>query len=111
MLDYIGLVDEGAEELVYFAWKTFSQWQQRHGGDDKKDKEEKKRLFEFMKAFRETFTRPVRRIRFLGLFDTVNSVPRFEAAWMQRSKFPYTAHSSARTIRHAVAIDVCLFLV
>jgi len=45
------------------------------------------------------------RIRFLGLFDTVNSVPRFENAWMQRSKFPYTARSTAKVIRHAVAID------
>lgn len=44
-------------------------------------------------------------IRFLGLFDTVNSVPSFENAWMQRSKFPYTARSSARVIRHAVSID------
>lgn len=58
-----------------------------------------------MKGFRETFSRSVGRIRFLGLFDTVNSVPRFETAWMQRSKFPYTARSSARVIRHAVSID------
>lgn len=58
-----------------------------------------------MCAFRETFSRPVRAIRFLGLFDTVNSVPHFENAWMQRSKFPYTARSSARVIRHAVSID------
>ena len=36
---------------------------------------------------------------------TVNSVPRFENAWMQRSKFPYTARSSAKIIRHAVSID------
>ena len=47
----------------------------------------------------------VRRIRFLGLFDTVNSVPKFEAAWMQRSKYPYTARSSAKVIRHAVATN------
>jgi uncharacterized protein (DUF2235 family) len=58
-----------------------------------------------MCAFRETFSRPVKPIRFLGLFDTVNSVPRFENAWMERSKFPYTARSSARVIRHAVSID------
>ena len=32
-------------------------------------------------------------------------VPRFESAWMQRSKFPYTARSSAKVIRHAVSID------
>lgn len=58
-----------------------------------------------MCAFRETFSRPVKPIRFLGLFDTVNSVPAFENAWMQRSRFPYTARSSAHVIRHAVSID------
>ncbi|KAL2808422.1 hypothetical protein BJX63DRAFT_37566 [Aspergillus granulosus] len=104
MLDYIGLLEAGNEELIRFAWKTFAKWQQR-GGDSDEDKEEKKKLFRYMKAFRETFSRPITRIRFMGLFDTVNSVPRFESAWMQRSKFPYTARSSAKVIRHAVGID------
>lgn len=104
MLDYIGLLEAGNEELTRFAWKTFAKWQQRRG-DTEEDKKEKKKLYSFMKAFRETFSRPVTRIRFMGLFDTVNSVPRFENAWMQRSKFPYTARSSARVIRHAVGID------
>ncbi|KAJ5577570.1 uncharacterized protein N7459_006534 [Penicillium hispanicum] len=104
MLDYIGLLEAGNEELIRFAWKTFAKWQQRQG-DSEEDQEEKKKLFEYMKAFRETFSRPISRIRFMGLFDTVNSVPRFENAWMQRSKFPYTARSSARVIRHAVGID------
>lgn len=104
MLDYIGLLEAGNEELIRFAWKTFAKWQQR-AGDSDEDKSEKKKLFEYMKAFRETFSRPISRIRFMGLFDTVNSVPRFENAWMQRSKFPYTARSSARVIRHAVGID------
>ena len=35
----------------------------------------------------------------------VNSVPRFENAWMKRKKFPYTARSTAKVIRHAVSID------
>lgn len=100
MLDYVGLLTPGQYELVRDAWKVFSKWQQR-----RQDKGNKLAMFEFMKAFRETFSRPVRRIRFLGLFDTVNSVPRFEAAWMQRSKHPYTARSSAKVIRHAVGID------
>lgn len=104
MLDYIGLLESGNEELIRFAWKTFAKWQQRSGNTEE-DRKEKKKLFDFMKAFRETFSRPVNRIRFMGLFDTVNSVPRFESAWMQRSKFPYTARSSARVIRHAVGID------
>jgi hypothetical protein len=90
--------------------RTFQKWQCRLPDDEEKkaplgEKSEKKRLLEFMCAFRETFSRPVRPIRFLGLFDTVNSVPAFENAWMQRSKFPYTARSSALVIRHAVSID------
>ncbi|PWY90209.1 hypothetical protein BO70DRAFT_136678 [Aspergillus heteromorphus CBS 117.55] len=104
MLDFIGLLEAGNEELIRFAWKTFAKWQRRRGDNDE-EREEKKRLFRYMKAFRETFSRPISRIRFMGLFDTVNSVPRFESAWMQRSKFPYTARSSARVIRHAVGID------
>ncbi|OXV06716.1 hypothetical protein Egran_05516 [Elaphomyces granulatus] len=104
MLDYIGLLEAGNEELIRFAWKTFAKWQRRPG-DTEGDLEEKKRLFKYMKAFRETFSRPISQIKFMGLFDTVNSVPKFESAWMQRSKFPYTARSSAKVIRHAVGID------
>ncbi|KAA8911731.1 hypothetical protein FN846DRAFT_773720 [Sphaerosporella brunnea] len=100
MLDHVGLVAPGNEEMVLFAWKTFSNWQQRQ------DNSKKAALYEYMRAFRETFARPVRRVRFLGLFDTVNSVPRFESAWLKRSSaFPYTARSTARVIRHAVGID------
>ncbi|KAH7324744.1 hypothetical protein B0I35DRAFT_348836 [Stachybotrys elegans] len=111
MLDYIGLLSHGNEEMVKFAWKAFSQWQCRQGNVDHSDgvmtktEEKTREMYRFMKGFRETFSRPVGRIKFLGLFDTVNSVPRFETAWMQRSKFPYTARSSARYIRHAVSID------
>lgn len=138
MLDHVGLLSAGNEEMAYFAWKAFSQWQEREEGNEEGIKK-KKEMFTFLRAFRETFSRPVRRIRFLGLFDTgtfrsgtlglevtnslpalvhaafhihfelnielVNSVPRFENAWMQRSRFPYTARSSAKIIRHAVSID------
>ncbi|KAA8647928.1 hypothetical protein EYZ11_011747 [Aspergillus tanneri] len=100
MLDYIGLLEKGNEELVRFAWKTFSKWQRR--GRDKKHNNDE---FKFMAAFRDTFSRPITQIEFLGLFDTVNSVPRFENPWMQRSRFPYTARTSAKFIRHAVSID------
>ncbi|KAF2178493.1 hypothetical protein K469DRAFT_327818 [Zopfia rhizophila CBS 207.26] len=104
MLDHVGLLSAGNEEMCHFAWKTFQKWQCRQERNEE-EKKQKKYLLEFMCAFRETFSRPVRRIRFLGLFDTVNSVPKFENAWMQRSKFPYTARSSAKVIRHAVSID------
>lgn len=104
MLDHVGLLTAGNEEMARFAWKTFQKWQTRQERTEE-EKAEKKQLLDYMCAFRETFSRPVRRIRFLGLFDTVNSVPRFEGPWMQRSKFPYTARSTAKVIRHAVAID------
>ncbi|KNG85718.1 hypothetical protein ANOM_006735 [Aspergillus nomiae NRRL 13137] len=103
MLDFIGLLEAGNEELIRFAWKTFAKWQKRR--NTKGDTAEREKLFQYMKAFRETFSRPITRIKFMGLFDTVNSVPAFESAWMQRSKFPYTARSSAKVIRHAVGID------
>ncbi|OIW26966.1 hypothetical protein CONLIGDRAFT_707645 [Coniochaeta ligniaria NRRL 30616] len=105
MLDYVGLLSHGNEEMVSFAWKAFSQWQCRRTDNSPEGVEKRHAMYRFLKGFRETFSRPVRRIRFLGLFDTVNSVPRFEAAWMERSKFPYTARSSAKVIRHAVSID------
>ncbi|KAH0595440.1 hypothetical protein MHUMG1_06615 [Metarhizium humberi] len=111
MLDHIGLLSHGNEEMVSFAWNAFAQWQSRPQSKDFEGREKVKaefktnQMYEYMKGFRETFSRPVGRIRFLGLFDTVNSVPRFETSWMQRSKFPYTARSSARVIRHAVSID------
>ncbi|KAF8437738.1 hypothetical protein BGX38DRAFT_1098483 [Terfezia claveryi] len=107
MIDHVGLVVQGNEEMVHFAWKTFSAWQMRaHDNDSVRGKRKKQEMYNYMKAFRETFTRPVKRVRFLGLFDTVNAVPRFEDAWLKRaSRFPYTARSTARVIRHAVGLD------
>lgn len=32
MLDHVGLVSQGNEEMIMFAWKTFSNWQQRGAG-------------------------------------------------------------------------------
>ena len=104
MLDSVGLLNQGNEEMFRFAWKAFAQWQTRLE-ETEEQKKKKKENYEFMKAFRETFSRPVRRIRFIGLFDTVNSVPKFENNWMKRAKYPYTAKSSAKVIRHAVSID------
>lgn len=70
-LDYIGLLSTGNEEMLRFAWKTFSRWQMRTEGSDK-EKKEKHETFRYMEQFRETFSRPVDSIRFIGLFDCVN---------------------------------------
>ncbi|KAF7115482.1 hypothetical protein CNMCM5793_002440 [Aspergillus hiratsukae] len=99
MLDKIGLLEAGNEELIRFVWKTFAKYQQRS------DRAQAAQLREYMDAFKETFCHPVDDIRFLGLFDTVNSVRRFEQAWMRRNRFPYTARTKAKVIRHAVSID------
>lgn len=70
-LDYIGLLSTGNEEMLRFAWKTFSRWQMRTEGSDK-EKKEKHETFRYMEQFRETFSRPIDSIRFIGLFDCVN---------------------------------------
>lgn len=103
MLDHIGLLEPGNEGKVRYFWSTFSKWAKCTNSIDAVQTE-KSDLYKYMKALRETFCRPVCQIRFLGLFDTVNSIPRFE---VNRNKFlfPFTAKTSAKVIRHAVAID------
>ncbi|KAK8076498.1 hypothetical protein PG994_003770 [Apiospora phragmitis] len=71
MLDYVGLLSHGNEEMVVFAWKAFSRWQARRTDNSDEGVAKKREMYRFMKGFRETFSRPVKRIRFLGLFDTV----------------------------------------
>lgn len=103
MLDHIGLLGAGNEALIQFAWQLFAGWKKRcTRRDTARGKREEQ--YSTMKAFRETFCRPVARIRFLGLFDAVNSIPRIE---VRRSKlqFPYTTRTTAKVIRHAVSID------
>ena len=69
MLDHVGLLSYGNEEMARFAWKAFAGWQQR---DESTEQEKKKKaeMLHYLQEFRDTFSRPVRRIRFLGLFDT-----------------------------------------
>ena len=101
----------GNEEMILFAWRTFSKWKAIDSYSEEAMRQQKK-AYEFMVAFRETFSRPVRRIvrrpsriwrfrelthmikRFLGLFDTVNSVRRFENAMMGRPHMPASTHQS-----------------
>ncbi|CUS13814.1 unnamed protein product [Tuber aestivum] len=64
MLDHVGLVSQGNEEMDGVGW-----------GARKQD------MYNYMRAFRETFARP------------------------RSAGFPYTARSTALVIRHAVGID------
>lgn len=61
MLDWVGLITHGNEEMIQFAWRTFSSWKAMDDSSEEALKKQKK-AYEFMVSFRETFSRPVRRI-------------------------------------------------
>lgn len=101
MLFSIGLLSRGNEEMVQFAWDTFSDFQRSRGNTPKTKKDIAN--IEYMKKFKDTFCRPNVEVYFLGLFDCVNSVGQFEIP-MFRKSYEYIAVPPARYIRHAVSI-------
>jgi uncharacterized protein (DUF2235 family) len=85
MIYKVGLLTQGNEELLSFAWDTF-----RYGRDRK--------VYE---GFRRTFSRPVG-VHFLGLWDTVSSIG---WAWNPQH-LQFTANNpGVDIVRHAVALD------
>ncbi|KAH7356398.1 sporulation associated protein [Rhexocercosporidium sp. MPI-PUGE-AT-0058] len=101
MVHTIGLLSQGNEEMIQFAWETFSEFQQSRGDSSKSEKTQEQE--QFMVRFKQTFCRQNVRIHFLGLFDCVNSVGQFEVPLSQKS-FTYIPRSSADHVRHAVSI-------
>jgi uncharacterized protein (DUF2235 family) len=101
MIHSIGLLSRGNEEMVPFAWDTFSQYQSSRGNVPQTDKD--RELERYMKKFKRTFCRPDVAVHFLGLFDCVNSVGQFEIPLFRKS-YRYIASPCARHIRHAVSI-------
>ncbi|KAI5306175.1 hypothetical protein KEM56_001985 [Ascosphaera pollenicola] len=101
MIHDIGLLSEGMDEMVQFAWDTFSNYQNAKGNDPLKESDRK--LIEYMEKFKLTFCRPDVGIHFLGLFDCVNSVGQFEIPFY-RTSYKVVANPPARYIRHAVSI-------
>jgi uncharacterized protein (DUF2235 family) len=85
MLHKVGLLTQGNEELLSFAWKQF--------------KGEKSQTV--YTGFRDTFCRRVH-VHFLGLWDTVSSI-----GWAWHPKYlQFTANNpSVDIVRHAVALD------
>jgi uncharacterized protein (DUF2235 family) len=85
MLYKVGLLTQGNEELIPFAWDIFKREDDRTLAD----------------GFRKTFCRPVQ-VHFLGLWDTVSSVG---WAWAPKH-FQFTQNNPGVSIvRHAVALD------
>ena len=69
MLHNIGLLSRGNEEMVHFAWQTFSNFQRGRGNDPQTKKDVETEVF--MKEFKRTFCKPHVNVHFLGLFDCV----------------------------------------
>ncbi|KAE9363972.1 hypothetical protein N431DRAFT_390190 [Stipitochalara longipes BDJ] len=94
MITSIGLLSMGNEEMITFAWETFSDFQRTAGGADETA---------YMDHFKSSFCRVGVKVHFLGLFDCVNSVLAFS------SKLPMPHHVAgkklpAKYVRHAVSI-------
>src|SRR5258708_24247271 len=85
MLYKVGLLTQGNEELLPFAWDMF-----------KREKNEN-----ISEGFRHTFSRKAP-VHFMGLWDTVSSV-----GWMLWPQYlQFTANNpSVEVVRHAVALD------
>jgi uncharacterized protein (DUF2235 family) len=62
MIDWVGLITHGNEEMVQFAWRTFSKWKSMEGTSGEAALKTQKQAYDFMVSFRETFSRPVKRI-------------------------------------------------
>jgi uncharacterized protein (DUF2235 family) len=85
MIHKVGLLSQGNEELVPFAWAQYK----------------KERDWEESGGFRKTFCRKIT-IDFLGLWDTVSSV-----GWLWHPQYlEFTANNpSVKVVRHALALD------
>jgi uncharacterized protein (DUF2235 family) len=101
LLYELGLLPQGAGNLVPYAYRLFKAVRKKSGANS---------YWDICNKFRWTFARPAsdggddRRfpIHFLGVWDTVSSV-----GWVWNPiKFPYTAKNPGiKTVRHAVSVD------
>jgi uncharacterized protein (DUF2235 family) len=99
MIDCIGLLSKGNEEMISFAWDTFSTYQRN---------EPTKKARNSMDIFKSTFCRnssngDEKMVHFLGLFDCVNSVLAFSKR-IPSPNYPIQYNLPAKYIRHAVSI-------
>ncbi|KAL8921769.1 MAG: hypothetical protein Q9208_005526 [Pyrenodesmia sp. 3 TL-2023] len=104
MLQKIGLLSRGNDEMVSFAWKTFSDWQASRSMTKNTQTEKNKTDEKYMEAFKKTFCRDKVHVHFLGLFDCVNSVGQFDLPFTSTS-FQQIPTKVAENVRHAVAIN------
>ena len=108
MIDSIGLLSMGNEEMIYFAWEAFSDFQTNRNTGAEADITEA-----LMNQFKSNFCRTGEvagdkvQVHFLGLFDCVNSVAAFLSAKDMPMPMPHekkTIGLPAKHVRHAVSI-------
>jgi uncharacterized protein (DUF2235 family) len=108
MIHSIGLLSMGNEEMIYFAWEAFSDFQTNQNTDAESDRTEA-----LMNQFKSNFCRTGEvagdkvQVHFLGLFDCVNSVAAFLSAKDMPMPMPHeekTIVLPAKHVRHAVSI-------
>ena len=114
MLHKIGLLSRGNEELVSFAWKTFSDYQTTRKASSAEQSGKHAEKEKYMEDFKKTFCRgddpntPINEgveVHFLGLFDCVNSVGQFDLPLTSSSFQHIPTQGIATHIRHAVSIN------
>ena len=88
MINVAGLLSQGNEDMVRFAFSSFSEVQRTRGKLKKTEVERGHE--EYLKNFKNTFCRPKVEVYFLGLFDCVNSVGQFEVPF-RRGSYRYIA--------------------
>ena len=54
MLDQVGLLAAGNEELTRFAWNTYANWAARSNNGSQRAQKAQEEQHEFMRGFRET---------------------------------------------------------
>ena len=96
MLERVGLLSKGLDEMVWMAWKIYEAWEYAA------QPVQPSYQTTLVEEFKKTFSRNIDiEIHFQGLFDSVNS-----CGILIDRLFPYTARSGiVRHIRHAVSID------
>jgi uncharacterized protein (DUF2235 family) len=107
MIDCIGLLSMGNEEMICFAWEAFSDFQTNRNTGAEAD-----RTATLMNQFKSTFCRTGEaagskvKVHFLGLFDCVNSVAAFLSAKDMPMPMPHgeIIVLPAKYVRHAVSI-------
>lgn len=96
MLNDIGLLSKGNEEMVPFVWYQYSDYRSHNSDETIRQK---------MQSMKRTFCRPDSKVYFLGLWDCVNSVAKLASPRADKRALRVTRASPniAKHVRHAVS--------